>query len=70
MPASRAVRDDWSQVQGGQEEALGEREEARGGNQGGEDREAPQEVQDVTGALWTAELIETYKNFLENSQLV
>lgn len=32
--------------------------------------EAPQEVQDVAGALWTAELIATYKNFLENSQLV
>jgi hypothetical protein len=31
--------------------------------------EAPQEVQDVAGALWTAAVIDTYKKFLEEQQL-
>lgn len=30
--------------------------------------EAPQEVKDVAGALWTAELIEAYKESQKNNQ--
>jgi len=30
--------------------------------------EAPQEVQDVAGALWTAAVIDAYKKFLEDQQ--
>ena len=31
--------------------------------------EAPQEVQNVAGALWTAAVIDAYKKFLEEQQL-